>query len=49
VVDKNLLKIEIIEKDEFLILKNNAENISGKPNNLIRYLKKTEYKGTKYK
>ena len=37
-----------ITEDEFIELKNKAENISGKINNLIQYLKKTEYKGTKY-
>ena len=38
-----------IEEKEFNDLKNKAENISGKLNNLIQYLKKTEYKGTKYR
>ena len=37
-----------ITEDEFIELKNKAENISGKINNLIQYLKKTEYKGTKF-
>ena len=37
-----------INEDEFIGLKYKAENISGKINNLIQYLKKTEYKGTKY-
>ncbi len=38
-----------ISKEEFELLKTKAENISGKLNNLIQYLKKTNYKGTKYR
>ena len=40
---------DYIKEEEFIVLKNKAENISGKLNNLIQYLKKTEYKGTKFK
>ena len=40
---------DYIKEEEFIALKNKAENISGKLNNLIQYLKKTEFKGTKYR
>ena len=40
---------DYIKEEEFIALKNKAKNISGKLNNLIQYLKKTEYKGTKYR
>lgn len=38
-----------ITENEFIELKIKSENISGKLNNLIQYLKKTEFKGTKFK
>ena len=40
---------DYIKEEELIVLKNKAENISGKLNNLIQYLKRTEFKGTKYK
>ncbi|MCD6354688.1 MAG: four helix bundle protein [Prolixibacteraceae bacterium] len=38
-----------ISKDEFTRLMQEAQNISGKLNNLMKYLKNSNYKGTKYK
>jgi len=38
-----------INQQEFDILKEKVQNISGKLNNLIQYLKRTEYRGTKFK
>ena len=40
---------EYISEKEFLDLKQKALNISGKINNLMKYLKNSGYKGIKYK
>ncbi|MCK5775491.1 MAG: four helix bundle protein [Bacteroidales bacterium] len=40
---------DYIKEEEFVVLKRKAENISGKLNNLIQYLKKTDQKGSKYR
>ena len=40
---------DYIKEEEFVNLKQKAENISGKLNNLIQYLKKTNHKGSKYR
>ena len=40
---------DYIKEEEFVRLKQKVENISGKLNNLIQYLKKTSHKGSKYR